>query len=259
MFSREPKLHPEIISAVQGRSNFDMPSYYAPDEGFNRVIAAACLLRKGQHQNVKPLASKPLPERENEQTIDNIFRSIVNQSLDKTPHEQGIPSRLRRRSESTCSAGEVHFGTLINNMSQGLYPHTAGGRLVIDQGQPLFLQKNIGEQTFLSLKDATISGITYPAGSLIGVHLSRDKQEDTGRFERQHIPTGQIEIVDAQEIEGANFLRPSLLALRPEERSEHFDRPEFWGFHKSIHPEALQTIAHISVAQVADLAMLRSV
>jgi len=256
MFSREAKLHPEITKAVQdGKPIADMVSYYAPDEAFIKVITAASLLRKGQHQTVKPLANKPLPQLENESTVDRLFRTIVNQSLDKTSREQGLPSRLRTKSESICSSSEVQFGMLINDMYSGLEPGVTAGRLVTNQEGPLFLQKHTGEPTFLSLQDTTIAGIGYPAGSIMGVHLERDKQQDTGRYERPSLPEdSSFEVIDASEIEGANFLRPSLLALTPDERASYLSRPECWGFHWSNHPQALQTIAHISVAQVAEIA-----
>lgn len=255
MRHRHTNLNPEITKAVrQGRRALerDIPYVYAPDDDFVKVIKAGQLIREARHRPVGPLATERLKQPRRETTLGGIFRSIVNQSINpELDTSTGFRDRQRRSSESGCQKAEVFFEQLIDTTLRGELAQHYGGRVVYRDAEPLLLQKCVGAQTLLSLQPLTIEGITYPAGSIMGAHVSLDKNQATGRYEPPH-PYGRLEAIDAETVDGLSFLRPSLFALTPAERQEYLEYPS-WAYSRKYHRSTVEAVAILSLTEAAEI------
>lgn len=251
MRTTAPKINIQISRAARSPQDLetDMPEMYNPTPEFSRVIKAGHMLR--QSTDIVPLASGPLPEVPHETTMTGIFRSLVNQSIDpSTRREQGYLSRRRRVSESTCLLAEMHFTEMFMDAQAGQLAYT-GGRIITEKdGEPIMVQKPMGQRTLLSLVPLQVAGITYPAGSLMGVHMRSDYQPDT----RRYVPPttlGRFDCAPAEDIVGLDFLRPTLLALSVEERATYLERPE-WGYHSIHNGRTVAAIGSASLGEIRD-------
>ncbi len=88
--------------------------------------------------------------------------------------------------------------------------------------EPIAIRKHRGTPSALSLAPITINGRKYPAGSLLGVQLRKERRENPNRC---HTGTGSV--TSNQNIASIRFLRLSAFAHSHEERIEVFGYTNF--------------------------------
>lgn len=226
-----------------------MPYMYNPTPEFSRVVKAGHMLR--QSTECLPLASGPLPEAVGETTMARIFRSLVNQSVDpRLDRTQGYAPRLRQVSESSCLLAEIDFGQMFLDAQADTLAYN-GGRVIMQDDEPILVQKSTGQRTLLSFTDVEVAGITYPAGSLMGVYLRPDYEPSAQRYMPPAV-CGRFDSESATDIVGLDFLRPTLLALEPAERKTYLARPE-WDHHRRENSQVMAALGSITLEEMRDV------
>ncbi len=209
-------LHPEVRRA-RASMKTDIHDLYSPNRTFARTVMAAYILRcraQGKDTDERPLATRPIAEREQEKAIQGIFRTIINDSLEPDATNDLFPERTCRVYEGACRKADVYFAAEFAGMSNQNTTHLAS-RFIMHDDQPVLMQKGRGTCTALSLRELSLGGVRYPVGSLFGIHVARDYSQQ----DKWHHPMiKDITQVPSSEVEGISFLRPSLFALPPTER-----------------------------------------
>lgn len=219
-----PRLNPEITNGIKNIKGLTgLADVYTPNRNFKRAVVAGYLLRRESLDDTSPpleLADDYLPIGRFTSPSAALFRRIVNSSLDRKNAEQGFSHRKSSVYEHTCEEAEFAFGRSIGilrrQLSSGLHPH--GNRIIGSATDPLLLQKTEGAKTALSLRQLVIGGVEYPAGSIMGVHVRRDRQPSDGKYHPQ-VAYGTVDTLPATEIENLVFIRPSMFAFSPKDRA----------------------------------------
>lgn len=258
-------LHPTLREVyLRGRTTNEMPVSYQPDRYFAGAVAAGFLLRNNRLQpdKAKPLSDVYFRAPQTGDTYRRLLFTMISSSLDAyyDPWQSvsDLPVRHCRQYESTCVQADLFFGQAVRALRMAAErPKTAfsGVRLITKQDRPLLLQKIEGDRnsrTALSLQPIMLEGITYPPGSIMGVHV-RDDRKESGRYE-PYVSFGEVQRVDASRIDGVDFLRPSLFMGTLPEREQRIGDRFSTGRCEPEYAEAAAIIASVPMQEVVDLA-----
>lgn len=182
-----------------------------------------------------------------EYTVSRILQRIINASIE---HEDGRPLDFDCGVEfraSACGAAEPAFAKAFRDMKdsrhQGQRVRYGGALYVDDDGQAFAFTKSEGFGSTLALRDITIQGVPFPAGSI----LYAQREDYTPEYGRQ---SGRFTIHRKDEITGINFTRLSAFASPPDQRDECFDNdiiveagPEAYDFLSTAATTVLQPLA----------------
>lgn len=217
-FRSESNLNLRIKDAV-ARKRSSLSLAYEPDADFLRVIEAGRVLQWNPYG--EPLADKKIAKNRKATFLQDVFRTIVNDSLDPLPNSD-FTRRSNSAYEGTCIGAEQYLAELLSYMQPGKHmPVTVGGRLIIKDNEPVMLQKSQGNRTALTLRELVVDGVRWPKGMLFGVHVEADREDNSNRFYFTGTP-GSITVAEADEVVGVDPLRPSMYALPPKERTPYY-------------------------------------
>lgn len=119
-----------------------------------------------------------------------------------------------------CYYGEINFAETIDGIRQlnqcsGHEYTGAGCDIFTRNGTPLFLRKNKGEPSGLSLEPFAINGIPFPQGSIVRIDT-----EDEWRHGQYPTPAAEtIRKIDVRDIAKIAFVRLSIWSFPPEDRN----------------------------------------
>lgn len=218
-------LHPDIVGAAQSLMTA-AGDCYAPS-GMLMAIAEAGYL--ATNPNIQ-LANAPIPAIPAEATAAVILRGIINSSIEPSAARSGVYQMLCPRSivePQSCSYAEISFTHLLaflGNSSQT--SRVVKSDIFIDeQAEPVFLRKYKGEFSAMALYPFIMSGIEFPAGSLVRLETYdelRNPQLQDGDYEFIPKPKEITRILPIRTIGGLSFKRLLAYALPPDERANEF-------------------------------------
>jgi hypothetical protein len=224
---QQPQLHLTLHSALQHPGEFPESVDTSCIEGtyFWGALVAGHLLRMGAQkpelQSFTKLANRALTADQLTEPSAQLLKGIINSSLDRYANGHGFMQRTSDRVEDVCHLSELHFVSTLRDLGRPSGDFR-GARLIGEPDNPLLLQKFKGINTALSLQELIIDGVTFPAGSIMGVDLKRDFDAHKGKY-APIPPKNSFTIVPPAEIDHMTFLRPSLFALAPEVRGAYID------------------------------------
>lgn len=226
---------------------------FAPGYYFRAVVHAAYIQRTNRllRNPTEALANSPMCARVQESTLQTTLRSIVNQTIAAMPDPTApvFASRGCAAYEGICHKADFHFATLIADIENDTMHDNFGARVIRDaNGKPILVQKAQGNMTALSLSPITIEQTTYPSGSIMGIHLEQDYGGLTGKYSPSMDP-GTLTDVSFDEIDGIDYLRPSLLGLHPRERPAYL---RHCTVSRTLYQDAYGVLSEYTLGEIID-------
>lgn len=251
-------IHPEILNALDfGYTQpANRPSIYEPTNVFAAIGAAARLRRKQRALGAQQILTQTKVDFGPQTIFEMLLQDILNQSLDPAL-QSDFNTRACKEYDTSCITSEHLFGKAIaalevHTTRSATYNNEYGVRIIAKDTEPLFVHKMEGSKTALSLKQLTVDGILYPAGSIMGIHVRDDLQPKTGRYTPQVEPNA-LQVIDAQEVVGADFLRPSLFMAPPTERKQYLDTEDFF-MYAATHPVGMYRVQNYNLEEIVKVA-----
>lgn len=251
-------VHPEIVHALAfGYTQPNTrPSTYEPTNVFAAIGAAARLRRKQRAMGEQQILTQTRVDFSPQTIFESLLQDMLNQSLDPAS-QSDFNTRACKEYDTSCITSEHLFGKAIAALEvhmpeSATYNNEYGVRVIAKDNKPLFIHKMEGSKTALSLQQLTVDGILYPAGSIIGIHVRGDLQTKTGRYTPQVEPNA-LQVIDAQEVVGADFLRPSLFMMPPAAREPYLDTEDFF-MYAATHPVGMYRVQNYDMGEIVSVA-----
>lgn len=159
----------------------------------------------------------------------SVLISVINDSLSsESPNNHNLFSIdcENVRSIDVCEFAETSFAKTIQALKKPFaIPGMLGSDIVLDEADnPLFIRKNLGVSSALSLQPFVVNGVRYPAGSLARLELLTDPYYDRTKQVHPSPPFDSINVVRASDITALSFQRLSAFSF-PQGQRRDFKKP----------------------------------
>lgn len=146
-----------------------------------------------------------------------VLQSMINASITR-PSEDTNPAFvcIDPTGLDACFSAEPYFLRSINHLADMDNNEGPIADIITDDGSPVLLRKLIGNETALTLRDVTINGIPYPAGSITHSYTPKSV-EDRAERKRGERPYKEYDI---SEVNSLGFIRLSRFAIPLGQRSK---------------------------------------